>query len=261
MKAAIIMPAYNEERRIGRTLEDYGKFFSDLKKSKILDSEIIVIINKTTDRTEKIVKNYSKKYKIIKYLNFKRGGKGFAIVEGFKEALKNKFDLIGFVDADMSTSPKAFYDLINNIGNYDSIIASRYVKGAIVRPRPTIQRKIVSRIFNFLINLILFLNYEDTQCGAKLFKKKALEKTIPFFRMSQWAFDVDLLYNLKKNKFKIREFPTVWSDTEYSKINFWRAGPLMFLAIIRLRILNSRFRNMVNVYDKFGKLFSRIINK
>jgi len=260
MKAAIIMPAYNEERRIGRTLEEYGKFFSDLKKKKILDSEIIIVINNTRDRTEEIVKEYSKKY-TIKYLNFKRGGKGFAIIEGFKEALKNKFDLIGFVDADMSTPPKAFYDLIKNIGEYDGIIASRYVRGAVVKPEPTIQRKIVSRIFNSLINLILFLNYHDTQCGAKLFKRKALEKTLPLFRMSQWAFDVDLLYNLKKNNFKIREFPTFWSDKGYSKINFWRAGPLMFLAIIRLRILNSRLRRMVRFYDKFASLFNRMVKR
>ena len=260
MKAAIIMPAYNEEKRIGRTLEDYGKFFSDLKKKDILDSEIIIVINNTTDRTEEIVREYSKKYGLIKYLNFKRGGKGFAIIEGFKEALKNKFDLIGFVDADMSTSPKAFYDLIKNIGEYDGIIASRYVRGAVVKPGPTIQRKIVSRIFNSLINLILFLNYKDTQCGAKLFKRKALEKTLPLFRMSQWAFDVDLLYNLKKNKFRIREFPTFWSDREYSKINFWRAGPLMFLAIIRLRILNSKIRKFVKFYDKAAGSF-RIITK
>src|SRR4030042_4771373 len=162
MKAAIIMPAYNEERRIGRTLEDYGKFFSDLKKNNILDSEIIVVINNTTDRTEEIVRECSKKYRLIKYLNLKRGGKGFAIIEGFKEALKNKFDLIGFVDADMSTSPKAFYDLIKNIGSYEGIIASRYIAGAVVKPEPTIQRRAVSRIFNYLISLILFLNYQDT---------------------------------------------------------------------------------------------------
>lgn len=248
---SIIIPAYNEEKRIGKTLEEYGKFFENLKKQKILDSEIIIVINNTKDGTEEIVKSYSKKYKNIRYLNFKQGGKGFAIIEGFKEALKNKNSgVIGFVDADLATSPEALYELIKNLGNYHGIIGSRYVKGAVVKPRQTMQRVIVSRIFNFLIRSLFLMPYRDTQCGAKIFKRQVLEKVINESIITKWAFDVDFLYLLRKHNFGIREFPTTWSDKEYSKINFLRAGPLMALSIIRLRIMNSPFKNFIKLYDK-----------
>ena len=103
-KVSIIIPAHNEEKRIGRTLKEYISYF----KRKKLNFQIIVVLNACSDNTLKIVK----KYKELEILNFKQGGKGFAIIEGFKKALKKKSNLIGFVDADMATPPVAFYDLI-----------------------------------------------------------------------------------------------------------------------------------------------------
>lgn len=260
---SIIIPAYNEEKRIGKTLEEYERFFRDLKKKKLFDFEIIVVINNTKDRTEEIVKKSCKKYKEIKYLNFKQGGKGFAIIEGFKEALKNKKnELIGFVDADLATIPQAYYELVKNIGRYDAIIGSRYVKGAVVEPKQTMQRIFVSRVFNFLIRSLFLMNYRDTQCGAKLIKRNVLEKIINKLVITKWAFDVDLLYLLRRHNFRIREFPTVWSDKEYSKINFMKAGPLMALSIIRLRLVNSPFKRVMKVYDsmpEWVKIHHRVI--
>jgi len=246
MKVAIVIPAHNEEKRIGKTLEEYGNFFKNLKNQKILDFEIIIVINNTSDKTEIIVKKFCEKNPEIKYLNFKQGGKGFAIIEGFKEALKDENNsLIGFVDADIATPPYAFYDLIKNIKNYGGIIASRYVKGAIVKPKQSIRRIIVSRIFNFLVRVLFFMPYKDTQCGAKIFKREVIEKVVDKIGITQWAFDVDLLYKIKKQKFRIKEHPTIWADKEYSKINFMKAGPRMALSIIRLRIVNSKFKDMI----------------
>jgi len=250
MKVAIVIPAHNEEKRIGKTLEEYGNFFKNLKNQKILDFEIIIVINNTSDKTEIIVKKFCEKNPEIKYLNFKQGGKGFAIIEGFKEALKDENNsLIGFVDADIATPPYAFYDLIKNIKNYGGIIASRYVKGAIVKPKQSIRRIIVSRIFNFLVRVLFFMPYKDTQCGAKIFKREVIEKVVDKIGITQWAFDVDLLYKIKKQKFRIKEHPTIWADKEYSKINFMKAGPRMALSIIRLRIVNSKFKFLIKGYD------------
>ena len=250
-KVSIVIPAYNEEKRIGKTLETYSNYFERLRKKRELDYEILIVINNTTDKTEYIVKAWRKKNKKIRYLNLIRGGKGYALIEGFKDALKRDNNLIGFVDADMATSPEYFYDLIKFIDVYDGVIASRYMKGSIIEPKPTIQRLIAKRIFNFLIRIVLFLPYRDTQCGAKIFKRYALEKVLQDISMSQWAFDVDLLYSLKKIGFRIKEIPTKWSDKEYSKINFWKAGPWMALGVIRLRMINSPLKKFVRIYDKF----------
>ena len=73
--------------------------------------------------------------------------------------------------------------------------------------------------------------YKDTQCGAKIFKKQAIEKIISKLVITQWAFDVDLLYTLKKSGFRIKEFPTAWSDREYSKINFMKAEKVVLIML------------------------------
>ena len=142
-KVSIVIPAHNEEKRIGKTLEKYLEYFKNLKNRHFLDFEIIVILNACKDKTLEIVKKY--KCKELKILDFERGGKGFAVTEGFKEALKGNSSLIGFVDADMATSPESFYDLIKNIGNHHGIIASRYVPNAVIRKKQPISRIIVSR--------------------------------------------------------------------------------------------------------------------
>jgi glycosyltransferase involved in cell wall biosynthesis len=248
MKVSIIIPAYNEEKRIGKTLEEYSEFFNNLKTIGILDYEILIVINNTKDRTEEIVKVFQRENKNIRYLNLKMGGKGLAIIEGFKDSLSRKNDLIGFVDADMATPPNAYYDLIKNISNSDGIIASRYIKNSIVSPKQSIQRIIVSRIFNFMIRSLFLFPYADTQCGAKLFKRESIKKIIKNLGLTQWAFDVDLLYQAKIARLAVTEFPTIWADKEYSKINFIKAGPRMVLSSIRLRIMYSPFRRLIKLY-------------
>jgi glycosyltransferase involved in cell wall biosynthesis len=248
-KLSIIMPAYNEEKRIGKTLNDYSRYFELLHIAEKIDYDIIVVINNTTDKTEEIVRRYVKENKRIIFVNLKPGGKGFAIIEGFKIALERGSDIIGFVDADLATRPEDYYALIKNLGNCDGLIASRYIKGSEINPKPTLPRLVARKMFNYLIRSILFMPYRDTQCGAKVFRRRAVEKVIHKIGMSKWAFDVDLLYSLRKNGFIIREYPTRWFDKEYSKINFWRSGPWMALAVVRLRLLNSHFNVFIRVYD------------
>jgi len=242
MKLSIIIPAHNEEKRIQKTLEDYGKFFSRKFKK---DFEIIVVLNACTDSTLHIVRNLRKKYPQIRYLDLKKGGKGYAIIEGFKTA---KGEITGFVDADDSTDAEEYFKLIKAV-DVDGVIASRYIKGSVIEPKQSIKRIIVSRIFNFMIRALFLMNYKDTQCGAKVFKRNAIKAVLPSLGITHWAFDVDLLYQMKRKKFRIREYPTVWRDKEYSKLNFAKAGPSMALSIIRLRLIHSPFRFIVRAYD------------
>ena len=245
MKVSIIIPAHNEEKRIGKTLDEYGKFFSEKKN---FDFEIIVVLNACKDKTRDVVKKYEKKYPLIKHLEFERGGKGFAIIKGFEEALSTESKLIGFVDADMATSPEDFYDLIENLGNADGIIASRWKKGA--KQNYNLIRKITSRGFNFIARSFFLLPYADTQCGAKIFRRDVGEKIIKKIKITEWAFDVNLLYEAKKQKFKIKEHPTNWLNREKSKVRVMGVTLQMFFALIRLRLIHSPFNFVVSAYDK-----------
>jgi len=240
---SIIIPAYNEENRIVNTLDSYYNFFN---KKYQKNFEILVVVNGSTDKTIQIVKKYSKNKKQIRYFNEGKIYKGGAIIKGFKEA---KGELIGFVDADNSTKPEAFYDLIQQIDNYDGIIGSRWMKESVVKPKQPLTRRIASRVFNILIRTLFRINVRDSQCGNKLFKKEAVKKIENEIGIARWAFDINLLYLLKINNFKVKEVTTVWSDAEGSKLNVKKASIEMFLAIIRLRLLYSPFKFIVRLYD------------
>jgi glycosyltransferase involved in cell wall biosynthesis len=260
MKVSIIIPAYNEEKRIGKTLEKYSNFFHELKKKKILDFEILIIINNTNDKTEEIVKRFQKKFREIIFLNFKGGGKGFAIIKGFENALKRDNDLIGFVDADMATPPEAFYDLFKKSENYEGVIASRALKGA--KANFNFKRKITHKGFNFIVRSFFLFPYKDTQCGAKLFKRIVIKKITPELSLTKWAFDVNVLYLCKKNKFKIKELPTVWDNKDGSKItSLPKVSLQMFFGILRLRIIMSRFEPLARQIKFIAQLGDKLINK
>ncbi len=253
-KLSIIIPAYNEEKRIGRTLDSYSEYLNNLSKKEKFDYEILVVINNTSDNTESVVKLKQVKNNKIKYLNFKRGGKGFAVLEGFKDSLNRNNDLIGFVDADLATPPWAFYVLVRNMKSADGIIASRWHQKSIITTPQTLFRKVTSKGFNFLVKSILFLNFSDTQCGAKLFSRKAINSIINEADLTEWAFDIDILYRLKKKGFYVKEIPTIWSDKKGSKLDLKFVPIQMFTSIMRIRLLNSPFKFIVRFYDKLPKL-------
>ncbi|MSS74680.1 glycosyltransferase [Candidatus Pacearchaeota archaeon] len=237
MKLAIVIPAYNEERRIGKTLDAFITYYNTRKGVK---TKIWVIINNTRDKTLEIVQSYKKKYPHkIDYLNLIKGGKGYAVIEGFKCAYKEKYDLIGFVDADLATSPLAFDDLIHKRGKAEGVIASRYLPGSRCTPTLTFRRAVVGKLFNTFTRLLLHLPESDTQCGAKVFSKRAIAHIISSVKVTQWAFDIELLYECHQAGFTIKEVPTTWIDIEGSKVKLVRTSIQMFFAVIQLRLKKS----------------------
>ncbi len=244
MELSIIIPAYNEEKRIRRTLSVYLPFF--LKKFGHR-FELWVVLNGCKDNTLSVVRSFSR-YKQLHILNIPEAiGKGGAIIEGFKCA---KGQFVGFVDADCSTGPEAFFDLYTARHSADAILASRWIQGAIVSPPQTFFRILSSRVFNLLVRVFFRLPIYDTQCGAKLFSKNALKKILPTLGVTRWAFDVDLLYQLRTHGFKSVEIPTVWSDMHGSQLNLRKASIEMFFAVIRLRLLYSPFHFFISLYDR-----------
>jgi len=235
MKVTIVIPAHNEEKRIEETLSNYCSFFYEVKEEKAIDTTFTIVLNGCTDRTHDIVLDLQKKFHSIQVINLKQPGKGHAVIEGFKSALKHPNDLIGFVDADMATRPQYFLDLIENIAQKDGIIASRYMKDAkVIPPRPFIKGWGRKLIFNPLIRRLFGINFIDFQCGAKLFKPHVLKKIVPHIQDTQWTFDVELLYLCKKYGFSVKEIPTVWYDQDDSKFKLLGSGIGMIKSLLKL---------------------------
>ncbi|MBI4095533.1 MAG: glycosyltransferase family 2 protein [DPANN group archaeon] len=247
---SIVMPAYNEEGRIGGMLSEYCEYFSN----KIKDFEFVIIVQ-GTDKTINIVKDFAKKYPQINYTySEKRSGKGGAIIEGFKRA---KGSIIGFVDADGSTRPDAFFDLIKQTDLYDGAIASKRMPGAIITKNEPALQQFGGYGFNWLLRFLFLMPFKDTQCGAKIFRKDVISSILPELGVTEFAFDADLLLRIWKKGFKIKEVPTTWEYKAGSTFDFrkwfWRLIPNMLMSLMRLRLLYSPFNGFVKFWDKYIK--------
>ena len=250
MKLSIVVPAYNEEGRIGRMLAIYLPYFASRYGN---DFEMIVAVNGSTDRTEENACALKPRFPQLRVLVEPRPiGKGGAIMAGGAVA---RGELVGFVDADGATPPVAFDDLVHNIGAAGLIIASRRLSGSVVSPRQPWKRRAVSRVFNFLVRRLFKLHITDTQCGAKLMTAEAWHAIVPHIGLTKWAFDVDMLFKTRREGYEIKEIPTTWSDVGGSKLQVGRVSFQMLLAIIRLRLLYSPLSWVVSLYDRLlGRL-------
>lgn len=252
MNISIIVPAYNEEKRIGKTIENYLEFFHDI--------EILVAID-GNDRTLDIVKSFSengnKNNNSVSYIHSdKRLGKGMGILQGFNNV---KGDIIAITDADESTSPSETYKLINQLDGCDCVIGSRWLAKSKILIKQPLKRRVASRCFNYIVRHMLDIPFTDTQCGSKVFRKYAIKYATEKMSTFDFAFDIDLLYQLHKGGFKIKEVPITWNDKDGSSIKLFRTSILMFLSVVRLRMINSYFRSLVknDLADRMYKYIRR----
>jgi glycosyltransferase involved in cell wall biosynthesis len=232
-KLCIIIPAYNEQERIARTLTAYADYYAQLNERYVIT--LLVVLNGCVDNTRTVVKQIAREKPMVSCIEIKAAGKGRAIKVGFQHALQEGYDLIGYVDADMATRPEQYYELIKAIPNVDGVIASRYMPGAQVYPaRPWIKRWGSKFVYEPLVYLLFGLRYWDYQCGAKLFKRQVIEKVVMHLTVTQWAFDVELLYWCKKLSFSVIEVPTIWRDQAGSKLAIFGSGYSMLTALVAL---------------------------
>lgn len=234
----LLIPAYNEEERIEPVLHEYAAYF---RKHYDGVFQLVVVMNGCVDNTLGVVQRAAATNPEISWLEFAAPiGKGGAIIEGLK--LAPLTDYIGYVDADGATSPKAFYDLVKRRDQADCVIASRWLPGAVLHQQQTGKRQFASRVFHLIVQVMFRLNIKDTQCGAKLMRREVVEKIHHLLRIADMAFDINLLYAIKRAGFKTLEVPTEWTDKMGSKVVLGRTSLTMFLSVCRLRLVHSPFK-------------------
>lgn len=222
MFLSIIIPAYNEEKNIKKTviaLKDY------LSKNLLdLESEIIIVSDGSTDNTHQEASEHSsEKIKIFHYEDNK--GKGHALRYGFQ---KSRGDLILFFDAGGDFHPeeiKKFIDYLET-NKADVVIGSK--RHPLSKLDYPLRRKFLSRIAQIWIKLMFNLNIRDTQVGIKLFKREVLEKIIPQIKVNGFAFDIELLVLAAKNNFKITEAPIILNYNFSGTSVDWKAYWITF---------------------------------
>lgn len=235
----LLIPAHNEEQRIGPVLREFAEHF---RRHYPGSFRIVVVLNGCTDNTEGVVGRMAADFPEITYLNFpERIGKGGALIEGLK--LAPEADLIGYVDADGATGPAAFLKLVSLAPQADCVIGSRWLPGAVLHQRQPWLRRLFSRAFHLIVQVLLRLNLKDTQCPAKVLHRAAVEAVHDALQIADLAFDVNLLYVLKRRGFRILEVPIEWTDKLGSKVtqSLLRSAMVMFLSVVRLRLVYSPF--------------------
>jgi hypothetical protein len=185
-------------------------------------------------------------------------GKGGALIEGLR--LAPHADLIGYVDADGATAPAAFLDLIRHAGEADCVIGSRWLPGAVLHQMQTGRRQFASRVFHRIVQFLFRMNIRDTQCGAKVMRCSAVAKIHSSLCIADMAFDINLLYLLKREGFRVLEVPTEWTDKVGSKVALGRTSLTMLLSVMRLRWIYSPLAPLRRLFSPLENWLYRKLN-
>jgi dolichyl-phosphate beta-glucosyltransferase len=228
---SIVIPAYNEEKRIPRTLDSIIAFV----KKNSWDLEVIVVNDGSKDKTAEVVREYTTLYPYIELVdNPINCGKGKSIRDGVERA---HGDVILFADADDSTPISDADKLLKAIeGGADIAIGSRWVERDLqVQPQPW-YRRLNGRLYNLLMRSILGLDYRDTQNGFKAYTRSAAKTIFPLQKISGWGFDAEVLFLAQKFGFSVQEVPVEYVYyAEGSKIRPYRDGARMLIELFKVR--------------------------
>jgi dolichyl-phosphate beta-glucosyltransferase len=231
MQLSVIIPAYNEERRLPNTLEAIGAYLH----ARSLRAEIIVVDDGSSDETAALVEKYQEKYPSLRLVsNGGNRGKGFSVRHGVLEA---RGEIALFTDADLSTPIEEADKLLAaiNENGYDGSIGSRAVDRSLIGVHQSVVREQAGIFFNRLVRWIVGIGFSDTQCGFKAFRTEPARIIFEQQRIERFGFDPEILFLAKRNGLRVAEVPVRWSHDSGTKVNVAADGMRMFLDLLVIR--------------------------
>lgn len=229
---SVILPVYNEEKKILKDLEEILSYF----KNKNYRYEIIVVDDGSRDNTKKILFEFKDKCKELRILSYHPNrGKGFAVKTGILNA-KGKYIL--FADAGSCVSYDNMEKGIELLKNgYDCAFGSRALKDSQILVHQPRYRQVGSKIFSLIVKFIMGIReVEDTQCGFKLFKREVAKSIFRLNKIDGFMFDIETILNGKKNSYQMKEFPIEWSNDPDTRFNPIKGTIQNFKELIRIKL-------------------------
>jgi len=226
---SIIVPAFNEARRIADSIQQIDAFV----RRAAFSLEVLVVDDGSSDNTADVVKRSNgKRLRLVQ--NDRNRGKGYTVRQGVRAA---SGQYVLFTDADLSAPIEELNKLLDVAlkEGVDVVIGSRALDRTYIEKHQSRFREFGGLMFNFMVRLLLGLQLYDTQCGFKLFHRERSRKVFDKQTTFGFGFDAELLFLAKRNGLKIREIPVRWSHAEGSKVNLMRDGFRMFFDLVRIR--------------------------
>ena len=227
---SVIIPAFNEERRLPKAIEQIASYLS----AHPFEAEIIVVDDGSTDATPKLIESYRGKYPALRLIaNGRNRGKGFSVRHGMLEA-RGEFAL--FTDADLSTPMKEADKLFAALcEGYDAAIGSRALDRSLIEVHQSALRERAGTFFNSLVRGIAGVEFSDTQCGFKAFRRARTRIIFEQQRIERFGFDPELLFLARRHGLRVAEIPVRWSHDSGTKVNVLGDGLRMFLELLEIR--------------------------
>lgn len=236
-KLSIVIPVFNEEELIEKTLKELD---ASLKKLK-LSYEIVIADDGSSDSTVKIIGGLNNSKIKIYSLKINKG-KGAALKLGISKTTGEK---IIFMDADLSVPLKYLKPLITALDETDVAIGTRRTKNSKIVVRQPIIRETMGRVFTKLTQIFTNTNLTDYTCGFKGFKKKAAKKVFKKSLVDRWAYDAEILFLANKYNFSISEVPVEWYNRADTKVQIGSAAVTALIDLVKLRL-----RDLQGLYEK-----------
>jgi dolichyl-phosphate beta-glucosyltransferase len=229
---SIIIPAYNEEDRLGPTFELLRAWMDAAER----DIQVLVVDDGSSDGTGALVNSVAASDARISLVsNGENRGKGFSVGHGVSKATG---ELILFSDADLSTPLGEFERLEAALAGHAIAIGSRALPDSRLEKRQPLYREMMGRTFNLFVQAMVFPGIRDTQCGFKLFRREAAQATFSRRKIDGFAFDVEILYVARRLGYSVAEVPVLWINDEASRVDPIRHSAQMFRDILRIRRLH-----------------------
>lgn len=232
MELSVVIPAYNESKKIEKTIKQIVAYLDDHH----FIYELIIVDDGSLDTTNDTVMRLitQGKAKIVLLRNDKNMGKGFSVRRGVVASSK---DYILFTDADLSTPIEETDKLLSFLKEgFDIAIGSRRAGGAVIELHQPWYREKLGQVFNLFIQLLLFRGIKDTQCGFKCFKRDVAKRIFGKARLNRFSFDAEILYLAKRLGYRIKEVPVRWLNDPETKV-----GVIKNLFSVPIEILKIRF--------------------
>lgn len=231
---SVIIPVYNEERRLGKTLQAMLAF---LKKQPYA-SEIIVSDDGSRDQTLAIARKELEDYPHQILEVDKNYGKGHAVKQGM---LAGRGQFLLFSDADMSTPIDEVTRFLTKMvqGKYDCVIGSRGMAASQIEIHQNVFREFIGRVFNRIARLLSFKQIADSQCGFKCFSRTAAKELFSLQKINGFSFDAEILYLAQKKGYYLLEEPVIWRDDKNSRVRLLSDPIKMFWDLLKIRLYHG----------------------